>query len=189
MNEMKQRILDTMYYLIAEKGYDKTSTNLVCDEVGVTKPTLYYYFKNKEALLLELISCYGSSFVEEMSGFDSLSNRQSFQKQFLAWGEGFVANLVEDEPFHRVVAEINLLVGRLPQVKQALEPFAQRRQETIQATVEQGQAMGALTSRVPAATLTQIILTFLDGLKSQVNQNPNGAYQAAWSAFVQGLFQ
>ncbi|MCB0305504.1 MAG: TetR/AcrR family transcriptional regulator [Calditrichaeota bacterium] len=41
--------------LFAEKGYNRVSIREICESVGVGKPTLYYYFKDKETLFIELI--------------------------------------------------------------------------------------------------------------------------------------
>ncbi len=38
-----------------EKGYHATSLDEIAEEIGVTKTALYYYFKNKEALFLEVV--------------------------------------------------------------------------------------------------------------------------------------
>jgi TetR/AcrR family transcriptional regulator len=41
--------------LFAEKGYAAATTREICQRAGVTKPVLYYYFKNKERLYCELL--------------------------------------------------------------------------------------------------------------------------------------
>ena len=33
-----------MYDLVAEVGYDKASIGKICDFVGISKPSVYYYF-------------------------------------------------------------------------------------------------------------------------------------------------
>lgn len=38
-----------------EKGYHATSLDEIADQIGVTKTSLYYYFKNKENLLYECL--------------------------------------------------------------------------------------------------------------------------------------
>lgn len=40
--------------LLAEVGFEKLTTNLVCERAGMTPPALYRYFPNKYALLTEL---------------------------------------------------------------------------------------------------------------------------------------
>jgi len=41
--------------LFANKGYAGTSVREIVEAAGVTKPTLYYYFKNKEDLYIKLM--------------------------------------------------------------------------------------------------------------------------------------
>jgi AcrR family transcriptional regulator len=57
---MTRSILDAATLLFDDRGYAETRMQDIADSMGVTRPTLYYYFKNKEeiliALLLELIS-------------------------------------------------------------------------------------------------------------------------------------
>ena len=52
----RERILVAATHLFAHKGYGSTSVREVVEAAGVTKPTLYYYFENKEALFREVIS-------------------------------------------------------------------------------------------------------------------------------------
>jgi AcrR family transcriptional regulator len=47
-------ILATAGELLAETGFERLTTNLVCERAGMTPPALYRYFPNKYALLAEL---------------------------------------------------------------------------------------------------------------------------------------
>jgi AcrR family transcriptional regulator len=46
----KERIAAEAIRLFCEKGYEATAVREIVDAAGVTKPVLYYYFKNKEDL-------------------------------------------------------------------------------------------------------------------------------------------
>ena len=50
----RELILNTTADLLAEFGFDKLTTNLVCKRAGLTPPALYNYFPNKYALVDEL---------------------------------------------------------------------------------------------------------------------------------------
>jgi AcrR family transcriptional regulator len=50
----RERILDIALELFTEQGYDKTSLQNIADRLGTTKAALYYHFKSKAAILLEL---------------------------------------------------------------------------------------------------------------------------------------
>lgn len=53
--DVRAAILAAAAELFAERGYSATSVREVVEAAGCKKPTLYYYFQNKEHLYLELI--------------------------------------------------------------------------------------------------------------------------------------
>lgn len=52
---MKEKIKKAAFMLMAEKGLKDISMREIADACGVTKPVLYYYFKDKEDLCYSLI--------------------------------------------------------------------------------------------------------------------------------------
>ena len=52
---MRSLIKKAAFHLMAEKGLDKVSMREIAEKVQVTKPVLYYYFKNKEDLCRSII--------------------------------------------------------------------------------------------------------------------------------------
>jgi AcrR family transcriptional regulator len=63
---LRQTVLKVAAELFAERGYAGTSLQDLADELGMSRPSLYYYFSSKEAIL--------ASLVEEVTVF---SHRQS----------------------------------------------------------------------------------------------------------------
>lgn len=54
-NENVIRILQEGWHLFEQKGYRGTSIDELCERCGLTKPTLYYYFHNKENLFVQVL--------------------------------------------------------------------------------------------------------------------------------------
>lgn len=50
----RARILDAALGLFATRGYDATSVREICEAAGITKPTLYHFFGNKEGVFLAM---------------------------------------------------------------------------------------------------------------------------------------
>jgi len=50
-----ERILQDGWELFQQKGYLGVSMDELCQRCGISKPTLYYYFKNKENLFVEVL--------------------------------------------------------------------------------------------------------------------------------------
>jgi len=51
----RERLLETAIGMFAEKGYAGTSVREIVGRAGVSKPVLYYYFKSKEGLFLDIL--------------------------------------------------------------------------------------------------------------------------------------
>jgi AcrR family transcriptional regulator len=73
----KSKILDTAKELFAEKGFDGARVDEIARRAGVNKALIYYYYKNKQALLDALIEQVKTGFsrqrtiVVEDTGYDS----------------------------------------------------------------------------------------------------------------------
>jgi TetR/AcrR family transcriptional regulator len=52
---VRDRLLNVALQLFAQKGFESTSIREIASAAEVTKPTIYYYFKSKEGLYLELL--------------------------------------------------------------------------------------------------------------------------------------
>ncbi len=50
-----ERILDAALTLFSEKGYEGATTREICELAGITKPTLYYFYKSKDGVYRALI--------------------------------------------------------------------------------------------------------------------------------------
>jgi len=52
----KRSLLEAGITLFAEKGYASTSVREIVEKAGVTKPVLYYHFKNKEGMFHAILN-------------------------------------------------------------------------------------------------------------------------------------
>jgi AcrR family transcriptional regulator len=52
---VRQRLLEGAAELFTQRGYVGTTVREIVATAGVTKPVLYYYFRNKEGIYLELM--------------------------------------------------------------------------------------------------------------------------------------
>jgi AcrR family transcriptional regulator len=63
--DTKTKIFQVAARLIAEKGYNGVSMREISEQSGVSKPTIYYYYKSKEEIYKELVNV-GLTYVFEM---------------------------------------------------------------------------------------------------------------------------
>ncbi|HPO48933.1 MAG TPA: TetR/AcrR family transcriptional regulator [Spirochaetota bacterium] len=65
----KEKILDIALRLFSSKGYEGTGIQEIVDKAGITKPTLYYYFGNKEGVVSAIIDKYFIPFLNDLRVF------------------------------------------------------------------------------------------------------------------------
>lgn len=53
--DIQEKLLKAALKLFTQRGYSATTVRELVEAAGVTKPVLYYYFRNKEGLFLELM--------------------------------------------------------------------------------------------------------------------------------------
>ena len=76
-----ERIATAAIHLFSEKGYEATAVREIVDAAGVTKPVLYYYYKNKEDLfrsIIENIFAEHTKRLGEACGREARKNETSF---------------------------------------------------------------------------------------------------------------
>jgi len=64
--DRRTQILRVATTLFREKGYHRTSLDDIADQVGFTKPAIYYYFDSKEELLFAIVDGVVSSALERV---------------------------------------------------------------------------------------------------------------------------
>ncbi|HEX3834737.1 MAG TPA: TetR/AcrR family transcriptional regulator [Solirubrobacteraceae bacterium] len=74
----RERILDIALEMFTEHGYDKTSLRDIAERLGTTKAALYYHFKSKSDILLELhlrLHAIGREILDELEALDDGQQR------------------------------------------------------------------------------------------------------------------
>lgn len=62
----RENILECAQQLFYEKGYESVGVQEIVDTAGITKPTMYYYFKSKQGLLECLLQEGGTRILDAM---------------------------------------------------------------------------------------------------------------------------
>lgn len=84
----KQKILNIALELFSEKGFDSVGVQLLAEKSGITKPTLYYYFGNKEGVFKELLK-------ENYANLNSLLSKIKYIPKVQSYSEDVLPVLVK----------------------------------------------------------------------------------------------
>jgi AcrR family transcriptional regulator len=136
----RDAVLQTAAQLYLEMGYRKTSMSLLAARLNVTKPALYYYFRNKEELLVE---CYRAG-IESIEG--ALKGAIDFQGNGFEKVESYIrsyATAIVTFDFGRCVATLD--DSELSeQARRQVRNLKRRIDAAIRAYIEEGIADGSI---------------------------------------------
>ncbi len=104
MELKRDAVLKTAAHLFVERGYQKTSMSLLSTRLKITKPALYYYFRNKEEIL---VACYRSGIAAIESHLQPLdAGPGSAMTRLQMFVQGYATVILTHE-FGRCVAMID----------------------------------------------------------------------------------
>lgn len=152
--DVRSRLLLAAAELFARKGYAATPVGEVVAAAGVTKPALYYYFRSKEGLYLEMMREGSAEFLRIL------------ERHRGARGDGAAGHI------RALCAEVfELLLARIPVVRVMyavyygppqgaphfdFDAFHDRFRETLARLVRRGMARGELRAGDPGAAVLAV---------------------------------
>ena len=141
-DEKKDAVLQTAARLFLEQGYRRTSMGELAKRLNITKPALYYYFKNKEQILVD---CYGHGISAIESGLDSaLVSRGTGFDKVKAYIEAYATTVVSHE-FGRCVAMLDDS-ALSPSARKQVRSLKRRIDASIRQYLEDGMADGSVAA-------------------------------------------
>lgn len=159
--DTRTRILIAAAEMFSTTGYHGVSIREICEKVGVGKPTLYYYFKDKETLLEELLR-YAFSLASNMAD-DILQEKISFLDRL----RGFIRlrqQFSEQFPhFIRFFVSVNIF-SLPPQVTQIVVNHLNWTNQLTSKLIEQGIEEGHISPKVDPRILSYTLLGTLNHL-------------------------
>ncbi len=150
--ENKNLLLACALELFCGRGYDAVGTQEICEQAGVTKPTLYHYFHSKRGLLDALLSQSFSLLLEPLvqataySGDITLSVERVIRTYF-----DFASSHL---PFYRLQLAMNFAPPE-SEPHQAVLPFYKAQYHLLEALFKQAEAdHGNMRHRSSAYAIT-----------------------------------
>ena len=140
MDVKRDAVLRTAAHLFLEHGYQKSSMSLIAAQLKITKPALYYYFRNKEEILVE---CYraGIAHIETLLK-ETSGNQGSGLYKLRLYVETYAVELVSYD-FGRCVAMLD--ESELsPATRREVRMMKRRMDLTLRSYVEEGIADGSI---------------------------------------------
>lgn len=183
----RQQILKGARDLFIRRGYNATSMEDIRKHADVSKGSIYYHFKSKRQLLMEII---------EQRTFDWIEGWRKLEKPGMTpieklyaladyWHEDF------DDPFLKVVDEFITSHGGEPGTFEKMIELVQMQFPVIRSIIEEGIAAGDFRQDDPDE-LTYIFASTMGGLgmtyyEKVTRERIRAIYRKAAELFIRGI--
>jgi AcrR family transcriptional regulator len=139
-HENAERILREGWELFQRKGFRGVSMNELCQRCGVTKPTVYYYFHDKENLFVQVVQFKLRGLRQSIEQPGALSTR--LQRITATILEGFEAN-------YNVLLHDRTHIKNPANRQRMRDAFYHELQGPLMALMQSGIAQGELAGDTP----------------------------------------
>lgn len=156
-------IKDAATRLFAKNGYTNTSLDDIAADVGFTKGGIYYYFRSKERLLLDILDDIEARSIGKTA--QAMSESISSALDQLVLFSDMQAHWASDNPCDLAILMLTSLetVGDTSKVGDRVRNIYSKMETLLNDTVNQAKKNGELVSGVSTRNMTMSIMAIHDG--------------------------
>ncbi len=162
--ESKQNILHAALAICASEGFEGLTIEKLARSLGLTKPALYHYFKNKDDILIHLTLQYLDQANREIQNI-LIGNQEDHQVGLQRLLEYYITQGRTEPGYFYLEHHINNLLELLPPSpeKEQIRQKSLTIPRTIMGFIKEGIAAGSFIDMDPM-TMGTLILSMLSGV-------------------------
>lgn len=181
----RDEILRESFKLISRNGYDNTSTAMICEAVGVKKPTLYYYFKSKGELYLSIVNEFLQG--DEANIFDLTVDKKNFKTNLISYGIDFIKNLKMNKDLSNFIIELYIQAKRTGFLSEQVHAMTNAFRDEIGEIVKLGEAYEFFNSKDREKNCDFILAT-IHGIEFSIVFGSDLNHEQVWKDMIEKLF-
>lgn len=139
--ETRDRLLDNALTLFSERGYAATGIRDIIEAAGVTQPTLYYHFADKQTLFCALIERYYGESQQRLE--EILESQDDCVTRLRLFAANSLESSCQDPRVPRLMFQ-TYFGPRIPEIDGVLDNLTQRRYGLVVRIMKEGMTDGTL---------------------------------------------
>ncbi|HNB53962.1 MAG TPA: TetR/AcrR family transcriptional regulator [Anaerolineales bacterium] len=183
------QILDAAMTVFAREGFDKARMDVIADEAGLSKGTLYLYFESKDHLITSLLERFFLSALEHAQPL--LESDTPASDRLLTLTASLTAEVEQMAALMSIGFEFYAIAAREVSVRAFLRTYFRQYTDLIASLIEQGMARGEFKTPDPRAAALALVALF-EGLNLLYVVDPESIClpehaEAAVHLFLKGI--
>ena len=175
MSEVKENRKEDIYSAAVEcfneKGYYKASMDMIAERAKMTKRGLYYHFKSKDELFIELFHHMNRKYYAQIPSYvTEISDPEERMMHFVT-----IANkvLIENTDFLKFTHEFMSIGLRKPAIREVMTSYYNDQVEKVRITIENGINSGKFIPINPEDMARAIVLVTIGAFNAYFTLDSN----------------
>ncbi|MFZ5987814.1 MAG: TetR/AcrR family transcriptional regulator [Bacillota bacterium] len=164
---VKKGIVKSAVEIIIAKGFSNTSLTDIANRVGISKPALYWHFKNKDELFFEVINYVREEYLEKIREISRQTNLDPYEKLMQIIGYSYQKSF---DDLNICVLPMKMLV----EFSSINENFGVKLREIyadcigiIKEVLDEGVLMGVFKNSIDTWSFAMCLIGSMDGVLQQ----------------------
>ena len=142
----RERLMEAAMEEFAERGIESASYNKIIERSGISKGTVYYYFDNKDSLLLTVLDEICGQFNRAIGDLALPDTKEEYWAVAREYNSRSIRFFFENPKVWRVLLRIS---KDAPNMGGQLEPVRERVTRSMDDLIVRGQEIGAVRDDIP----------------------------------------
>ncbi|WMM24802.1 TetR/AcrR family transcriptional regulator [Tissierella sp. MB52-C2] len=159
----KEKIINYAFDLFAEKGYSETSVDDIVKASGISKGGIYYYFKSKEDIFLEIAK---DRLRQRHSIINDEKNTNSSKEKLISYIKWTLTGFFDErvQQMSRFTFEFWSVLSRNPNMEHKAKERYNMFYTILSEILEEGIRNGEFKKNIDIESMVYIILSTMDGI-------------------------
>ena len=186
--QTRDRIIDLAYSAFAKNGYSKTSLQSIANELGITRPALYYHFASKEDLFIEVYESVESGTKTDPSAVIGADDEASFKRELETYYRGIASGLRGDDERLRFVAASESVSTELPALRQRVAENNAKMLDNLERIVRRGIELGAIDEATDPKAMAAYLSVIVFGVGDAMLRHGVVDLDSLWGIVTKSLY-
>ncbi|MDD5807365.1 MAG: TetR/AcrR family transcriptional regulator [Eggerthellales bacterium] len=186
--QTRDRIIDLAYSAFAKNGYSKTSLQSIANELGITRPALYYHFASKEDLFIEVYDSVESGTMTDPSAVIGADDEATFKRELEIYFRGIASGLRGDDERLRFVAASESVSTELPALRQRVAENNVKMLGNLEQIVRRGIELGAIDEATDPKAMAAYLSVIVFGVGDVMLRHGVVDLDSLWGIVTKSLY-
>lgn len=161
----RAKIMESALDVFSEKGFSGASLTEISSRVGVTKGALYWHFRNKDDLLLQLVEELCRRGEEDVKNAFRSDNPAEMMRSYYKEAFEHVAADSRHKKIYKIIQKQDELPEEIQKsIRQTMKNYIESEKAMVEEAFRKGQERGSIRKDISPAAAAEVVSSTFHGL-------------------------